>query len=211
MDAPAVFASIYEDDRWNGGSGPGSRLRFCRPLVRWLRGYLAEHRIRSLVDLGCGDLQWMPAALADLDVTYTGLDVVESVLDRHRQHLPANRWAFELVDVATAPIEAIPTADLYWAKDVLQHWPSASITAWLRRFFRARPKAHLVVCNCHGQTASDRQLDAVWHFAPLDPSRPPLAEFHEATLFSWGGKTVVRLGHQRSSTGFPETSDDPVA
>lgn len=196
MDAPAVFAEIYKHDRWTGGSGPGSTAAFCRPLAQWLRGYLVQHQICSLVDLGCGDLQWMPAALAGLKVDYVGLDVVPQLLDAHRQRLPADRFTFQVLDVATAPAGDIPAGELYWAKDVLQHWPSADVAAFLDRFFAARPNAHLVVVNCDGQTADDRPLDARWHFAPLAGDRPPLVAYHPAPLFRWQGKTVHRLHHR---------------
>jgi len=196
MDAPAVFAEIYGQDRWTGGSGPGSTVAFCRPLAQWLRGYLAEHRIRSLVDLGCGDLQWMPGALAGLDVDYVGLDVVPELLEAHRLRLPADRFRFHVLDVATAPATAIPAGDLYWAKDILQHWPSDNVVAFLDRFFAARPDAHLVVVNCDRQTTDLRELDARWHFAPLAADRPPLLAYRPVPLFSWQGKTAHRLHHR---------------
>lgn len=196
MDAPELFERIYQADAWNGGSGPGSRPAFCRPLARWLRGYLAAERIGSLVDLGCGDLQWMPEALAGTGVAYTGVDVVESLLEVHRRRLPA--WTFVRLDVAAADPADLPEADLYFAKDVLQHWPSRSISTWLGRFFRARPAARLVVVNCSGQ-AGPRRLDSRYHFAPLSPTRSPLAAHRPDVLFEWRGKAVVRLHPSHSA------------
>lgn len=187
---PAIFETIYREDRWNGGSGPGSDLGFCRPLIAWLRSYIRERRIRSLVDLGCGDLQWMPDALAGLDVRYTGLDAVRHLIQAHRQRFSG--WTFATVDVATCDPAALPLADLYWAKDVLQHWPDAAIVTFLDALFAARPRAHVVVANCSGQSGP-RRLDPHWHFAPLSPHLDPLARFHPEPLMEWGGKTVVRL------------------
>lgn len=193
MDSGQVFAEIYKADRWGGGSGPGSRPGFCRPLVEWLRQYTAREQIGTVVDLGCGDLQWMPDVLAGTAIRYTGLDVVGHLLERHRGRMPAGQFTFELVDVAEAPISWIPRADLYWAKDVLQHWPTEKISAWLARFFAARPEARLVVCNCAGQRGPERQLDARWRFAPLSADQQPLAAWRPDVLFEWGGKQVCRL------------------
>lgn len=195
MNASRVFSRIYQEDRWNGGSGPGSDVDFCRPLVDWLAGYVNETGCRSVVDFGCGDFRWMPEVLDRTGVGYVGLDVVGSLVQRHRKDYP--RWSFATLDVSTADPREIPVADLYWAKDVLQHWPSGVIVAFLDRFFAARPAAHLVVCNCAGQTADDRQLDARYHFAPLHADRRPLADYSPRRLFAWGGKEAYRL-HQRS-------------
>lgn len=197
MNAPGLFETIYATDAWGGGSGPGSRPAFCRPLARWLRGYLADERIGSLVDLGCGDLQWMPEAIAGTGVAYTGIDVVGSLLEDHRRRLPA--WSFVTMDVATADPAALPDADLYWAKDVLQHWSTRTIGAWLRRFFAARPAARLVVVNCSGQTERVRRLDDRWRFAPLAPELPPLANWTPDVLFRWHGKAVCLLHASHSA------------
>lgn len=191
MDA-TVFETIYREDRWNGGSGPGSDPNFCRPLVGWLRRYIRDQRIGSILDLGCGDLQWMPAALDELEVRYTGVDVVPNLIASHRQRMPADRWSFDLVDVATADPASLPAADLYWAKDVLQHWPDDAIVSFLGRLFAARPAAHIVVANCSNQTGP-RRLDDRWHFAPLAAGLNPLARFRPEVLMTWGGKQVVRL------------------
>ena len=203
MNASRVFSRIYLEDRWTGGSGPGSDVTFCRPLVAWLAGYVHENGIRSVVDFGCGDFRWMPEVLDRTGVGYVGLDVVEGLVERHR--IVHQRWSFATLDVSTADPREIPAADLYWAKDVLQHWPSDTIVAFLDRFFAARPKAHLVVCNCAGQAGDDRRLDARWHFAALSADRRPLCDYAPRRLFAWGGKEVYRL-HQRSPT-----NDRPIS
>lgn len=191
MDA-SLFETIYREDRWDGGSGPGSNPDFCRPLVGWLRRYIRDHRIASIVDLGCGDLQWMPTAIDGLGVGYTGLDVVPHLIAAHRARMPADRWSFEVLDVSSCDTAAIPAGDLYWAKDVLQHWPDETIVRFVTGFFAARPDARLVVTNCSGQTGP-RRLDDRWHFAPLAAGLEPLARFRPEVLMTWGGKQVVRL------------------
>lgn len=206
MNASQLFSTIYREDRWNGGSGPGSDVAFCRPLAAWLAAYVNENGIGSVVDFGCGDFRWMPEVLDRTGVAYVGLDVVEGLVERHSQAHP--RWSFATLDVSTAAAEDIPRADLYWAKDALQHWPSDTITAFLDRFFAARPDARLVVCNCSDQGRDERTLDARWHFAPLSGTRPPLAAFSPELLFAWGGKHVYRLHHRSAMIDLP-TSDRP--
>lgn len=203
-----MFSEIYASDAWGGGSGPGSTPEFCRPLVEWLVDYVNQNGVRSAVDFGCGDFQWMPAVLDRTGIDYLGLDVVPSLIESHRARHP--RWSFEVLDASTLDPRELPDADLYWAKDVLQHWPDEAIVRFLDRFFAARPAARLVVCNCMGQRPGPRQLDRRWHFAPLDGDREPLAAYRPAPLFAWGGK-AVHLLHQRSVVEPRPTSLGPAA
>lgn len=208
MDASQIFSEIYNQNRWNGGSGPGSDVGFCRPLVAWLVRFVQENGIRSVVDFGCGDFRWMPEVLDATGVHYLGFDVVQSLIRQHRANYP--RWSFETLDVGTAHPSAVPAADLYWAKDVLQHWSNEQIETFLDRFFTARPSANLVVCNCTGQQSDRRRLDDCYRFAPLDGTRRPLAAYRPQLLYVWGGKHVYRL-HQRSPmTDFPTSLLPPA-
>lgn len=186
----AIFEAIYREDRWHGGSGPGSDPEFCRPLVAWLRSYLAERRVRSMVDLGCGDLRWMPEAIDGLGIRYTGLDAVPHLIESHRRRRPG--WTFAVADVSSCDVAAIPKADIYWAKDSLQHWPDDAIVRFLDAIFADRPDAHFVAVNCAGQ-AGPRTLDSRYHFAALSPYMQPLARYRPQVLMAWNGKAVVRL------------------
>jgi hypothetical protein len=199
MDAASVFTDIYARDAWTGGSGPGSDPKFCEPLVDWLSQYIHRERVDWIVDLGCGDCQWMPEVVMRTLTRYIGIDCVLDVIHANKQrgHVALEfRWD----QFATDPA-AIPDADLYWCKDVLQHWTDAEIVSFLDRFFAAKPGARLLVCNCAGQTQSPRTLDQRWHFAPLSGTMEPLSRYSPERLFSWNGKHVYRVfcaGHQRS-------------
>jgi hypothetical protein len=208
MDAARVFSEIYATDAWSGGSGPGSTPDFCRPLVEWLADFVDSTAIHSVVDFGCGDFQWMPEVLERTGVGYVGLDVVPGLIASHRARFP--RWSFDVLDASTVDLSVLPNADLYWSKDVMQHWPDEAIAGFLDRFFAARPGARLVVCNCRGQRPGPRQLDRRWHFAPLDGDREPLAAWSPVELFAWRGKAVYLL-HQRSVVDPRPTSLEPAA
>lgn len=188
-----IFTDIYARNAWHGGSGPGSDPAFCKPLVAFLQEYLREQHVGSLCDLGCGDLQWMPGLVENLQIRYIGVDCVESLLAAHRQKHPAPRYTFYCGDVSSMPILEIPVANAYFIKDVMQHWPSENIYQFLSEFFCARPEAHFLAVNCNHQASDTRTLDAQYHFAPLNGTYEPLRRFRPETLFTWGGKTLYRL------------------
>lgn len=56
-----VFNEIYEKNKWyGGGSGYGSEPNYNIPLMVFMSHWIGKNHIKSIVDLGCGDLQWVP-------------------------------------------------------------------------------------------------------------------------------------------------------
>jgi hypothetical protein len=188
-----IFTDIYAQNKWHGGSGPGSRPEFCQPLVHFITDYVATHHITTFCDLGCGDLQWVPGLLQQTNVTYTGLDCVEDLIRRHIQTYRGTKHKFACRDISALDTTTLPQADLYFMKDILQHWPSKNVVTFLQRVLAARPDGHWLVVNCHHQTSDERVLDANYTFAPLHGDYYPLSLFHPQPLFAWGGKTLYRL------------------
>jgi hypothetical protein len=82
----AIFSSIYERGEWGvdenqkGNSGTGSDPQNAKIYLSYLRSFLDENHIQSVVDLGCGD--WRLGRLIDWNgKKYIGIDVVESVIN----------------------------------------------------------------------------------------------------------------------------------
>jgi len=187
-----VFTSIYKQRAWGdrgGGSGPGSDAAFCAPLADFLTAHLRERGARSLVDLGCGAMTWMPAVVAGAGVDYTGVDCVKSVVDAAAARLPHLRFVH--ADFMGADVAALPRGDVVFVKDVLQHHTSEAVDAWLRAFFAARPDAHLLVANCAYQRGA--RVLAPGGFVPLDGGQLPLAAFAPREVFAWETKRVYAL------------------
>jgi SAM-dependent methyltransferase len=96
------------------GSGPGSRgdsLRFKREIIKSL---VLEHKILSILDIGCGDI----AILDDVDISsYVGLDISDVIIERNRALRP--NWTFLCEDL-TGPFVP-PSAELVLCLDVLIH------------------------------------------------------------------------------------------
>ena len=121
-----VFNDIYRNNVWRGGSGTGSTLESARPYMVFLRNFLTANRIKSVVDLGCGD--WQFAQHFDwTGVDYTGVDVSSVVLEHTRQFA---RPGIRFVE-ADARNGELPAADLLIAKDVLQHWCNGDVLHFL--------------------------------------------------------------------------------
>jgi len=125
----AAFQRIYASHEWRGGSlsGPGSDPERTLEFRNFLEEFIEEKRIRSIVDFGCGD--WAYARLVNWGLArYTGIDLVESVIERNRCLYGSDKVSFMLRTSADTPL---PPADLFIAKEVLQHLPSAEILSIL--------------------------------------------------------------------------------
>lgn len=99
----------------------------ARPYVAFLRRFLREHKILSVVDLGCGD--WQFSKLVDWNgIEYRGYDVVSSIISANRALYGKNNISFHEIE---PPYDHLPPAELLIVKDVFQHWSDEAIHAFL--------------------------------------------------------------------------------
>src|SRR5262249_54758766 len=83
------------------GSGPGSRAYAAWIKRRLIDATIARHNVRSILDIGCGDLHWFPRQ-PHADVAYTGVDISEVVVEQNRAKLP--NAEFLVHDIAVQPL-----------------------------------------------------------------------------------------------------------
>jgi len=164
-----IFAEIYAADTWNGGSGTGSGEAASKPYREVLQQILSTGRVRSVVDIGCGD--WQVGRLIDwASIDYTGMDVVPDVIAANEARFN-HRWM--LADARNAEL---PDADLYILKDVLQHWTNAEIAAFMAKM-RAGGREMLITNTVTqlGAHALNADLPSAGDFRPLDIRLDPFS------------------------------------
>lgn len=203
----SVFTDVYRRKEWGVGSGSGSTLEFCRPLIQFFDHFGRENRITRMCDLGCGDLQWVPHLLEQPSwshVTYVGVDCVDGLSSIHKARLAEvssdikSRMEIVYKDVSTLNDEELPRADVYWMKDVLQHWGDDEICKFLDQMLPViqSRKARLLVCNCTGDENIRRTIKA-GEFAKLHANNYPFRLYNCKELFVWNGKTVYEIKSRR--------------
>ena len=52
-----VFDAIYKYNLWIFGSGSGSLAINNKPYIKYLKNFLKNNNIKTVVDIGCGDWQ----------------------------------------------------------------------------------------------------------------------------------------------------------
>ena len=96
------------------GSGPGSRGDILIQKREIISKYMQDYSLKSVVDLGCGDIEIIKTL--DID-TYTGIDFSEIVIERNKKIRPD--WHFQCGDITALKINQGP--DLVLCLDVLIH------------------------------------------------------------------------------------------
>jgi len=125
------FNRIYADNLWGGDeslSGPGSTAEMTAHLRARLPELVRDYQIRSMVDAPCGDFAWMKLVLGEINIRYTGCDIVESVIDRNISLFAAPEVFFSVKDICSDPL---PEADLMFVRDCLFHLSEADIGRFL--------------------------------------------------------------------------------
>ena len=122
-DRQTAFSEIYRTAYWGKEhlSGVGSTVSATAPVRAVIEKIVKEFGIRSMVDVACGDMVWMPLVLDNLrrsghPIEFTGCDIVPSLIEQHSRAYPGER--FEHRDFVAQPI---PSGELIICREVLQH------------------------------------------------------------------------------------------
>lgn len=121
-----VFREIWSANRWGSTesvSGPGSTLDATGRMREVLPRLLREHHCATVLDVACGDFNWMQHVdMGPAD--YVGCDIVEEVVTENRRRFGNSRRRFLLMD---AVADEWPSADLVICRDLFLHLSFADI------------------------------------------------------------------------------------
>lgn len=132
-----VFEHIYRESRWESiesKSGPGSELRYTVRIRTGLEQLIRQLGIRSLLDVPCGDLNWIQHLLPRID-HYVGGDIVPEIIDAGRAKFAGTpKVEIRRLNIVS---DKLPPADLLLCRDCLVHLPTASVRSALANIRRS--------------------------------------------------------------------------
>jgi SAM-dependent methyltransferase len=116
-----VFTEIYHKNHWRSDesiSGTGSELSQTELLIKNLNKLLKEANIQSVLDIPCGDFNWMQhVELGDID--YIGADIVKDLIEKNKvEYARFENVTFEVLDLVS---DTLPKSDLIIVRDCLVH------------------------------------------------------------------------------------------
>lgn len=113
-----VFTNIFLNNNWNSAesvSGGGSSLEQTEILRFELQKFLDGYNIKSMLDVPCGDFNWMRKVNLT-SVNYIGGDIVLPLIKLNRKKYSENK--FELIDLTK---DKLPMVDLIFVRDCFVH------------------------------------------------------------------------------------------
>jgi SAM-dependent methyltransferase len=123
--------------RRESASGPGSAVGAAAECLRLIDETVAGHGVTSILDLGCGDWNWMRMAAwrRSPAVRYEGWDAHAGLVESLAKEFGDERTRFRLEDASAG---VFPVVDLVICRDVLFHLPLVLAQEMVRQVRRMR-------------------------------------------------------------------------
>lgn len=126
-----IFGDYYKQNYWNGKrsvSGPGSDPEQTRIIIGEIGRLVRQYHVRSILDIPCGDFQWMKDV--DLgDAYYIGGDIVPELIERN-QIFSSEKRRFKVLNLLESDL---PQVDLVIVRDCFIHFSNAHVKQALGR------------------------------------------------------------------------------
>ncbi|MCH9811223.1 class I SAM-dependent methyltransferase [bacterium] len=116
-----IFTELYHTNAWKSWpetkSGEGSLLKNTKNIRKVLPIIIQKYNIQSILDLPCGDFNWMQKI--DLsNIKYLGGDIVQALVEDNQKKYSTSTISFSHIDA----VKYVPKGyDLIICRDLLLH------------------------------------------------------------------------------------------
>ena len=124
MKTQRIFTDIFHNGIWRkldphreSHSGVGSTLEATKAIRGFLPNLLEEIDCKTVLDVPCGDFNWM--RYVDFENRlYIGIDIVQELIDTNQQNYSTPQRSFHCLDLL---VDDLPQSDLVICRDCLVH------------------------------------------------------------------------------------------
>ena len=164
------FEAIARGNHWRNGeslSGFGSTLDATEVIRAELEHFIATCSIESVLDIPCGDFNWMRRV--QFNGSYTGADIVEFMVDELNIEFENDpKRDFVVLDLIEDPL---PAADLIFSRECLNHLSLRSALAAAKNL--AQSQARFIALTDFPACESNSNQETGFIFRPLNFRLPP--------------------------------------
>jgi SAM-dependent methyltransferase len=131
LSVAEAFIQTYDKKLWGNTqgeeyfSGLGSLDEFVTPYTGWLTRFIAERKINTIVDLGCGDFRVGRSICSAVSVNYVGVDIVPDLIAHNKLRFENERVSFICANIIE---DDLPNGDLCLIRQVFQHLSNKQIS-----------------------------------------------------------------------------------
>lgn len=168
--ADDIFADYFQRNSWGDNesiSGPGSRIERTIQIRAALPQIVRQYECHSLLDIPCGDFNWMK--LIDWDIDYTGADIVADLVDRNQAQYGCANRRFLKLDLLQ---DKLPRVDLVLCRDCLVHFSYADI---FRAFANLKASQSTYLLTTTNTTRPKNHNIATGEWRPLNLQQKPFS------------------------------------
>ncbi len=159
-DLKRLFSDIYQRNTWADSesvSGGGSRLDRTQEVREILPALLETLNVRSLLDAGCGDWNWMSTLKLE-KFQIKACDIVPEMIARNIEKYQTLTHTFWVADITNAPL---PRVDLILCRTVLFHLSFENVCKALENF-KASGARYLLATTHPNQAVNEEIPDGHW-------------------------------------------------
>jgi mannosyltransferase OCH1-like enzyme len=201
-DHNLIFTKVYNENYWNsinsnnknykGSSGPGSTLEYNKDTyIPFLKEFIRNNNIKTVIDLGCGDFICGNAIYDDLDIIYNGYDTYDKLIEYHKSRHINTKYNFIDLDFFNKK-DIIISGDLCIMKDVLQHWSVKDIHIFLNYIIHKKLFKFILIINCCNQhndyNEDSKNVTGGWY--ELSANYKPLKLYNPTIVYKYHTKEV---------------------
>ena len=203
-DTKSVFTEIYHENQWKGGesrSGQGSSLNQTKIIIESLPEISNKLDVISILDIPCGDFNWMSRVQLG-HIKYTGGDIVPEVIKHNLENFGEKGRSFICINLIE---DLLPNVDLVFCRDCLVHLPFKDIRSSINNIKRSGARYLMTTTFVNVQNNHDI---AIGDFRPLNFERAPF-NFPTPLLILNEGCTESNGVHLDKSLGIWKVFDLP--
>lgn len=120
LSTEIVFEKIFKENHWRDGesvSGTGSNQKQTQAVVNHLNSIIEKLSIKTMLDIPCGDFNWMRNVNLK-NVDYTGADIVHELIKFNNTKFASDTIKFQQANIL---ISNLPATDLIFCRDCFVH------------------------------------------------------------------------------------------
>lgn len=131
-----------------------------------LPAWLSELNAKTLLDLPCGDFNWLQHVELGVE-HYIGADIVQELIDVNQRRYASPQRRFVRLDICRSDL---PQADVILCRDCLVHFSERAVLDALRNLIRSR-STYLITTTFPNVRHNRNIVTGYWQ--PINLQRPP--------------------------------------